>query len=113
MKRWKTDEIIALLKDLNCEIARCCAGGDYDTSTIQLTVNGCEDFLDIAGFRTDKPIGKNRDDAEVEMVYVSDGGDSSGGLNSDEEPICVLYGQVCCRLRKAGFAVVPTMDEYF
>jgi len=88
-------------------------GGDYDTVRLQITRKGRGgDTLFIAGFNDGKSPLEPKDDVDVPMVEVSDGNDSAGGLNSDDEKTGILYGQVCARLRKLGFEVVPKMDPY-
>jgi len=47
------------------------------------------------------------------MVEVSDGKDSSGGLNSPDTEFCAMYAHAVSKLRQAGFIVVPCMKDYF
>lgn len=114
MKHWKTNDVIAMLASLPCTVTASPPGGDYDTENLQLTPNGAgpDEFLHVAGFRCDEPL-TDAADAEIEMVFVSDGQDSGGGLSSADPATCRLYAEVLIKLRGAGFSVVPSMDEYF
>ena len=117
--RWKTSEIKKLLGDDRWVIQILEPGGDCDTEVLYLRANDREDkhtALWICGFTPQKMLyelpGKNSpEDAEVEMVEVTDGQDSAGGLNTSCEETGVMYGIVCSRLRKAGFQVVPSLKE--
>jgi len=113
--RWITINVEKLLSDCRWNILKSDPGGDYDTKTLYLSIRGSDEGgIWVAGFRTEKVLlQKERDDAKIEMVEVSDRQDSRGGLNSEDEDTCVMYGIVCSRLRKAGFQVVPRMDDYF
>jgi hypothetical protein len=118
MKRWKTDEVVSLIKNVKSddlgkmEVVVQGQGGDCDSDNLVVKVKGCEDRLFICGFRTDADI-ITPDDCEVEMVEVKDGLDSRGGLNSDDETIGYLYVRVRKALIGAGFNVVNSLDEYF
>lgn len=110
MAQWKTSEILKLLKFSGVTVSVEPPGGDVDTEGVILGVSG--ERLYVRGFATRTSI-KNPADTPIEMVEVSDGGDSRGGLNSDDPKVCSLYGKVCSKLRKKGYNVVPSMDEYF
>jgi hypothetical protein len=113
-KRWKTEEVVALLKDLPCRIETDVPGGDVDTDNIILATGkkDYEECLYISGFVTEGYI-ENPSDALVDMVEVEDGQDSRGGLHSDDPALGKLYAEVLIRLKRAGFRVVPKMDDYF
>ncbi len=113
MPRWKTDEIIAAISALGCSVEKQPQGGDYDTTTIVATAHGAEadNFLHIAGFNPEHEI-TTPDDVEVEMVELSDGQDSRGGLNTDDAPTEELYLKIKRMLRKMGFQVVNQMKDY-
>lgn len=117
--RWKTDNIEGLLGDREWQIERQRQGGDVDTTRLMLTAHSShpEDVLDpihlwVYGFHTQECID-TPDDTDIEMVVVTDGLDSRGGLNTGDLATCVMYGIVCSRLRQAGFTVVPSLDGYF
>jgi len=122
MVKWKTSEVKELLEaalgdkleppDGPRGVAEVQGpGGDVDTERLILHF-GDEGALWVSGF---VPVGSIGDpsDAEVEMVEVTDGCDSRGGLNSDGMNICLGYGIVCSVLRRAGFLVVASMNDYF
>lgn len=91
--------------------------GDHDTVQISLFPLGVRkdgtsyDHVTVTGF-TLEPI-KRRDRVKVDMVEVSDGLDSRGGLSSSHLRTCLLYGRVCSVLRRRGFEVVPQLREFF
>ena len=114
MAHWNTKKMVELFSSLDCSVVEGPSGGDVDSENIQLTAKWAADgnFLDVRGFVT-RGVISTPDDCEVEMVEVSDGHDSRGGLNTDDEPTCLLYAKVCSMLRKKGFSVVPSLDAYF
>ena len=121
MTRWKTGDILDLIHGdkAPCRVPHFCQvngpGSDYDTNVIWLTPKGSPDgeWISVSGFVTsDAPIA-TPNDCEIEMVMVSDGQDSRGGLNSADLNTCLLYAYVCHSLRSAGFSVVPQMTDYF
>jgi len=100
--RWKTSKIVELLANPSWTIEIEEPGGDYDSATL----------LHIAGFIC-KGTREDENDFDIEMIYVTDGQDSRGGLFSEDLPTCLMYAHVVARLRKAKFSVVPTMEAYF
>jgi hypothetical protein len=120
--QWNTQQVKTLIEealaDLKTKPERIMVGecgGDYDSEGIQIDFGNYE-FLNVCGFHTghtNMENGNSPSDMEVEMVEVSDGQDSRGGLNSDHEPLCIAYGIVCSTLRKHGFSVVPQLKDYF
>jgi len=113
---WKTKDVVELLKPLAAKVEVSEPGGDVDTENLILTAKGAkrDNHLWVCGFRTaDRDPVKDPADTDVENVEVKDGQDSRGGLNTDDEATCVMYGRVCSTLRKKGFSVVPTLDDYF
>jgi hypothetical protein len=115
--RWKTDEVVALLEDPRYKITTTNPGGDVDTTKILMLLKDAEgdypETLFISGFVTGMGWVTNPDDWDVEMVEVSDGKDSSGGLNSPDTEFCAMYAHAVSKLRQAGFIVVPCMKDYF
>lgn len=111
--KWNTKRVSVLLSTLGYKVEESPPGGDYDTTIITLECPQTpEETLYIRGFRPGKPL-VNPDDTEIEMVEVEDGGDSRGGLNSENTEFCVMYAKVVSLLRQAGYSVVPSMDDYF
>jgi hypothetical protein len=112
--KWNTNAIVKLLSLPNTKISTCMAGGDYDSTNVlvQPVPPAGDERISVLGFNT-KSTSTNRDNFEIEMVEVCDGQDSRGGLNSSNRNIALIYAEVCTRLRKAGFSVVPKMNDYF
>lgn len=112
---WNTDAIIKLLSNKKIQITKTEAGGDYDSSNLIISPKGAtddDDHLYVCGFITEgnRP---DPDNYEIEHVEVTDGKDSRGGLNSSDEQLAHVYADVCTKLRKAGFDVVPCLKNYF
>ena len=115
MKRWKTQEIVALIKTIPeiSNISVNSQGGDVDTSNLFISIKGVEDeHLFVCGFVVDGFID-SPDDTDIEMIEVTDGQQSDTGLSSGTEYVCVAYARVVAALRKQGFQVVKSMDGYF
>ena len=122
--RWKTAEIREIIEQaltsipapgLVCQIIVGECGGDYDSETIEVRFDDRE-FLHICGFHTQQTNhggGNEPDDMEIEMIEVSDGQDSRGGLNSSHREMGISYGVICTTLRQKGFSVVPQLRDYF
>jgi len=110
--RWNTDKIIELLEDERWRITTISPGGDFDTTGLVLIVKS-GGRLYIHGFITgDEPI-RDYNDIDVEMVEISDGLYSDGGLNSNIPEVIEMYYEVCKRLKVKGFNVVNSMKGYF
>jgi hypothetical protein len=93
-------------------------GGDYDTTNISVYPKGREsgDCISVVGFRPEKSLSEaERDDADdVECIELRNNeSDSGGGLQSDDEEICVLYGRIMALVRKMGFYTIPHHDQLF
>ena len=72
------------------------------------------DRLFICGFKTDGYYGDNRSDVDVEMVELSCGKDSRGGLWGVSEPETIrAYAEAMIVLQGMGFQVVPQLKDYF
>lgn len=111
--KWNTKTVSIVLASLGYELETSPPGGDYDTTIIGMTCHEAPDeTLYIRGFYPGKLV-TDPDDAEIEMIEVSDGGDSRGGLNSSNTEFCTMYGKAVSALRQIGYNVVPTMDDYF
>jgi hypothetical protein len=112
--KWNTNRIITLLKPFCFSIDKQEPGGDVDTTNLIVRHDRDGDPLYIYGFSTnDYTISQTPDDAEIEMIAVTDGQCSSGGLNSKDMGTCILYGSILSVLRQAGFVVVLTHKGYF
>ena len=85
--------------------------GDYDSEHIIINFSNNES-LHVFGFST-KHVSRSTENIEVEHAVVSDRKWYDGGLNSDFLPLCISYGIICSAMRKLGFSVVPSMNNYF
>lgn len=122
--QWSTAAIVELLSDTRWDIETDRPGGDVDTEALILRAHGAGDseylegepdarfFLSVYGFRVEGYI-TDPTNADVEMVVLTDGLDSGGGLNTGDAKTCAMYGELMTRLSGAGFDVVPTLDPYF
>lgn len=111
--RWKTQDIVdALTKEgLTCNVNE--PDGDVDTECIEVKTPKMPSIF-IKGFNTDNyNTADTPDDVDVEMVEITDGGSSAGGLNTFDEAVVSAYGVLCRVLQSMGFTLVPTMDDYF
>jgi hypothetical protein len=115
MKRWNTEEIVKLLQNDKYEVYTDYSGGDQDTSVVIVHPKECNEFenLFVRGFITGDEAIDNTHDVDVEMVELSDGQDSSGGLNSKDPLLIMAYADVRIKLSGVGFTIVNSMDEYF
>ena len=121
--RWKTGEVKELIElaiqaesfTTLPEVKVQEIGGDHDTEGIQV-VWGDGEALWVCGFHctaTNFDPGQSPEDMEIEMVEVTDGKDSRGGLNSHHPDLCKGYGVICGALKRAGFDTCPCMKDYF
>lgn len=113
MTRWKTKELVDLFSGEGLVVYSDNPGGDYDTSVIIVKPEKSNDCLFVSGFVTDDDPIQNWDDVDIEMVEVSDGRDSRGGLNSNDPNVIQAYADVRKKLALKGFVVVNSMEEYF
>lgn len=113
MTHWNTEKVLKLF-DGFCNAITREPGGDYDTTAVLVSAgNPATDYrLAICGFRTDDAIS-DAEIADVQMVEVTDGLDSRGGCNAEDEESLVFHARVVAKLKAAGFTVVPAMDDYF
>lgn len=114
MTRWNTEKMVKLFESPEVIVERDFEpGGDYDTCPVFVKPRNSEDCIFISGFVTgDDPIS-DINDVDIEMVEVSDGLDSRGGLNSNNPYTIQAYADVRKKLASKGFSVVNKMDDYF
>ena len=112
--RWNSRNVAADLEKINLVTAVHIQepGGDVDTDNILVEVRGCEDLLFVCGFDVENDT-VNQSDCDCEFIQLTDGQDSRGGLNSDEENLGLVYLKIRKYFRDLGFDVVNTMDDYF
>lgn len=115
MPIWNTEKII---KDLTAKfpdikkINNNGQGGDYDTDTLVIKVNGTRDSLFVCGFTPDVHCD-DPSNADVEIVAITDGLDSRGGLNSNSENLAKVFVQVRKYFETKKFETANSIDEYF
>lgn len=114
MKRWITSDVVALLSALpgisSVEVHP--QGGDIDTSNLVVNItNGQDELLYVCGFCNGSDI-IYPDDTDIDMIEVTDGQQSGTGLSSQIEEVCLAYARVVGTLRRAGFSVVDSLDDY-
>lgn len=112
MTRWNTEELITDFMVDGRNVYADFPGGDCDTSVIVIQPEGSEDFIFVSGFITGTDPISDWDEVDVEMVEVSDGMDSSGGLNSRDPNVIQAYADVRKILARKGFTVVDRMEDY-
>jgi hypothetical protein len=114
MYRWNTDTIITTLSELPgvWGVEDGGPGGDFDSDTLVVIVEESEDNLFVRGFNTDRE-PEDTSDFNVEMVEISDGLDSCGGLNSRNVKTALAYVAVRQYFIDNGADVVDSMDDYF
>jgi hypothetical protein len=89
-------------------------GGDVDSDNLVIYVRGCNDKLWVNGFNTpDEPDITTPGACDVEMIELSDGLDSRGGLNSSEAAVAMVYTRVRQYFIDKGATVVPTHKDYW
>ena len=89
------------------------AGGDWDTSCIQITYK--DDFVQFCGFNTGgvDAYGDNRDDVEAEMIEMSScHADSGDGVDTKHEALMLASWRLKQRLEQMGWCVVGCMKNY-
>ena len=112
--RWNTTERKQHLEAIRgvAAVEVTLPGGDVDTEALVVHPKDGGDRLWVRGFITSFS-ELDPKDAEVEMIEVSDGMDSRGGLNSSHPVTCEVYGRIVSALRMLGFTVVPQLKDYF
>lgn len=114
MFRWNTDQIaddvrmLSFVKSVTIDEP----GGDVDTDNLVVEIDGSEDHLFVAGFSVDFEL-KNTSNVDVEMIELSDGMDSSGGLSSSDNNTAQAYIAVRQYFVDKNAAIVNSMKDYF
>jgi len=122
MKRWKTGEIRDILGGSDSLWSVCVESESYgDTASRRLILYYDEDgpndtegrvpFVQVQGFHTGEQCIEDTNDCMIEMIEVTD--DLGRGLQSSNKWIGRIYADAVTALRRAGFEVVPKMDDYF
>jgi hypothetical protein len=115
MTRWKTDDVVDVLKKAlpKATVETDMAGGDVDTDTIIIRLPNNDGGMFVCGFITNGYFDENRSDVDVEMVELN-AGDSGGGLSGVTDPeIIRAYSEAMIALQGMGFQVVPCLKDFF
>lgn len=112
---WKRAEIRKLLEDLDCSIREVGRGGDWDITGFSVVPNGSQEWISITPFKdpATKPDTEVLDNCNIYAIEVRTNGDCEGGLQTEDEKVGIAYGQICARLSKEGFYVIPHYDKIF
>lgn len=115
--RWVTADIVTAIKQLPGirDVTVQDPGGDVDTEGLYIEVDGTETCFWVCGFdpETDVYPGRNPSLCDVPMAELTDGCDSRGGLNSDDEAAALAYVRIRKYLTRRGLEVVRSLKEYF
>lgn len=116
MFKWNSAQVIGDLKQIPGikNVTNSGPGGDVDTDNLQIEVSGSTDDLYVCGFITDSNNSiQNPSDCECEMVELSDGLDSRGGLNSEDFRTSQAYIKVRQYFVSKGVQVINQLKDYF
>jgi hypothetical protein len=115
MARWNTAVVKSDLAKIPgvTKITNEGPGGDYDSDQLVVQVVGTNDKLFVCAFDPERGGEYDRSDADFPMAELSDGQDSRGGLNSDDDNLGTVYLKVRKYLKTAGFEVVGQLKDYF
>lgn len=115
MAFWQRSEIQKLLEGLNCSIKEIEPGGDWDIIGFSVVPDGSEEWISITPFKdpTEEPDTEIQDNCKIYAIEVRTNGDCDGGLQTTDEKVGMIYGQICARLTKKGFYVIPHYDKIF
>ena len=115
--RWVTADIVTAIKMLPGirDVTVQDPGGDHDTEALHIEIEGTETCFWARGFDPESEYEPNRDTSmwDVPMAELTDGNDSRGGLNSDDEEAALAYVRIRKYLTRRGLEVVRSLDEYF
>ena len=114
MYYWNTDKIAKDLSELQLvsSVVNGGKGGDIDTDTLVIEVEGTEDRLFVCGFNVED-YEVPRTDVDVELIQLTDGEDSRGGLNSRNFSVAQVYIEVRQYFVDRGGSVVNSIKDYF
>lgn len=115
MPHWNTKQVIADLKKIPgiTKIKNSGQGGDYDSDNLMLSVQGSVEHLFVCAFSVERQAQCDPSNDLFEMVEVSDGTNSSGGLQCDCEELGFAYVRVRKYFFTKGFEVVTCLRDYF
>ena len=118
MGYWKTDKIVAAIEKMphveSVKLQR--PGGDHDTRNLVITIKDGDANLFVAGYpSTEDCLERHEwdDRANCEFVSITDGWDSLGGLNSDNDNVAFVFNKLRQYFRKNHFSVISHYNEIF
>ena len=113
--RWNSEEIISQLQKLGyADVSNSGQGGDYDTDHICVKIPDTGQRIFICGFNTDDIPIETPDDYDVELLEITDGLDSLGGLNSRLYKTAKAYIDIRqFFIDKYDIGIVDSMEQYF
>lgn len=112
---WKTNDIIidlSHIKEVDWVDERP-PGGDVDTDNLAVHVDGSPDSLWVCGFVVENDRTCHSSNTKVDMIQITDGLDSRGGLNSKNPLTAQAYIAVRQYFVDRDAEVVDSMDPYF
>lgn len=117
MSNWNRNAVREFLETLDgATITETQPGGDYDLPGLQVQLLGSDNFITISPYRdpSSKTIDYSLDDnCEVYAIELRTDGDSRGGLQSNEENVCVAFGKIRAKLGSDGHSIIGHYDEIF
>jgi hypothetical protein len=90
-------------------------GGDHDTDTLHVEVQGTETCFWVKGFDPESEYEPNRDTSmwDVPMAELNDGIYGDVAMSSNDEEAALAYVRIRKYLSGRGLEVVGFMDPYF
>lgn len=114
MFHWKTNDLVEELKKLPGvdKIKVLTQPGDYDTVRLAVYPQNCKrECFFVTGYPSTNIVCNTPNDALCEMIEISDGLDSQGGLNSEKVEMIRLYAELRIFFRHEY--VIDSVDVYF
>jgi hypothetical protein len=90
---WKTPELIKALQATGFPVLNTGPGGDYDTDELYVQISEEGDGFHISGF-TPEAAMVNTGDSLVDVITLSDGRDSRGGLTTNNPIMVKAYADI-------------------
>lgn len=116
MKIFKSSEMKQIAQSINSAVGVSfhMPGGDYDTVSCNFSLPSSSDVLFAYAFRTDGIANPDKDNCLAEFIVLSDSSaDSRGGIQTINEDLAIFATQFRIALKKLGWSVVDSMDDYF
>jgi hypothetical protein len=117
--RWNTREMVKLIGSIPNvrSITPTPPGGDVDTERLLIRVKDTDGTLVMCGFSTEPIFAKmpisEKNDCSIEHIMLTDGNYKNQAVSSAEPNVIDVYAECFKALRKLGYSVVHSMDDYF